>query len=40
MHTLLVKVRIEVHSFLFHVKSKYAVSSHFVQVSFKYFAAF
>ena len=35
MHTLLVKVRIEVNAFLFHVKSKYTVSSYCVQVSYQ-----
>ena len=35
MHALLVKVRIEVNSFLFHVKSKHTVSSYCVQVSYQ-----
>ena len=47
MHALLVKVRIEVNSFLFHVKSKHTMS-YCVQVSYqvpcgqtlKYFATF
>ena len=35
MHALLVKVRIELNSFLFHVKSKHTVSSYCVQVSYQ-----
>ena len=35
MHALLVKVRIEVNSFLFHVKSKHTVSSYCVQLSYQ-----
>ena len=35
MHALLIKVRTEVNSFLFHVKSKHTVSSYCVQVSYQ-----
>ena len=35
MHALLVKVGIEVNSFLFHVKSKHTVSSYCVRVSYQ-----